>query len=100
MEWLTNLREGLDTPPHQAAAVLAMTLLVLVLVYFLKRLLLKAAARAPEKIDSTLIQRLYRPVRVSVLVTDSSRASRSGAHALLLPTSWCHCSPASWFSTG
>lgn len=68
MDWLTNLREGLDTPPHQAAAVLATTLLVLVLVYFLKRLLLKAAARAPDKIDSTLIQRLYRPVRVSVLV--------------------------------
>ena len=68
MDWLTNLREGLDTPPHQAAAVLATTLLVLVLVYFLKRLLLKAAARAPDKIDSSLIQRLYRPVRVSVLV--------------------------------
>ena len=68
MDWLTNLREGLDTPPHQAAAVLGMTLLVLVLVYFLKRLLLKAAVRAPDKIDATLIQRLYRPVRISVLV--------------------------------
>lgn len=68
MNWLNDLRASLDAPMHHAAAVLGTTLFALLLVYLLKRILLNAAQKTDSSLDDIIIQRLYRPVRVSILV--------------------------------
>ena len=68
MNWINDLRASFDAPAHQAALVLITTLFVLVLVYLLKRILLKTARNTTSSLDEIIVFRLYRPVRVSVLL--------------------------------
>ena len=68
MNWINDLRASFDAPAHQAALVLVTTLFVLVLVYLLKRILLKTARNTTSSLDEIIVFRLYRPVRVSVLL--------------------------------
>jgi MscS family membrane protein len=63
-----KLREFFNSPTRHMALVLGTTLLVLALVYVLKRLFLSAAKRSESSLDDIIIQRLYRPTRVSVLL--------------------------------
>jgi MscS family membrane protein len=65
---MDNLREFFNTPAGHVALVLGTTLVVLTLVYLLKRVLLKAAKRSESTLDDIIVKRLYRPIRVSVLL--------------------------------
>jgi small-conductance mechanosensitive channel len=66
--WFSDLRQSFDAPMHQAALVLATTVFAIFLLYILKRVLIKAAKRTKSTIDDIIIDRLYRPVRVSILL--------------------------------
>lgn len=65
---MDRLRDLFNTPTRHMVFVLGTALLVLGLVYVLKRVLLKAAGRTENTLDDLIVHQLYRPTRVSLLL--------------------------------
>jgi MscS family membrane protein len=75
---MDNLRDFFNTPTRHMALVLGVTLVVLVSVYLLKWVFLKAAKRTESTLDEIIVQRLYRPAQVSVLLYGFVKALEVG----------------------
>jgi small-conductance mechanosensitive channel len=75
---MDRLRDFFNTPTRHMVLVLGTTLVILALVYVLKRVFLKAAERTESTLDDFIVQKLYRPTRVSVLLYGFVKALEVG----------------------